>query len=285
MAQTIGANVNSLAAQLNSAMARSQWSVSMARLSSGLRVNRAKDAAAGLATAERFTAQNFQVGANAWQTIAANAIVGARASSLGINTLVAQGYANFTTTRGASVISTGNGVAAENDLALTTSAGTVSNIGYVAYSGADQVAPAINDAAAGIGITATANSGSRLYGLSRAGTVTFDLVGGTGAAQTAAISAVITDPNDLTNVYTAINAASHTTGIAASFTTGDKNSLTLTAADGRNISLGNFANSASRSRIQMQTSRPKPRTCHASMCCSKPPRRWWRRPTSFLNKC
>ena len=57
MPQTINTNVNSLTAQRNLATSQSSMGTSMQRLSSGLRVNSAKDDAAGLAIAERMNAQ------------------------------------------------------------------------------------------------------------------------------------------------------------------------------------------------------------------------------------
>jgi flagellin len=57
MPQTINTNLNSLTAQRNLNMSQTSLSVSMQRLSSGLRVNSAKDDAAGLAIAERMNAQ------------------------------------------------------------------------------------------------------------------------------------------------------------------------------------------------------------------------------------
>ena len=57
MPQTINTNLNSINAQRNLSMSQSSLSVSMQRLSSGLRVNSAKDDAAGLAIAERMTTQ------------------------------------------------------------------------------------------------------------------------------------------------------------------------------------------------------------------------------------
>ncbi len=57
MAQTINTNVNSLNAQRNLNTSQSSLAISMQRLSSGLRVNSAKDDAAGLAIAERMNAQ------------------------------------------------------------------------------------------------------------------------------------------------------------------------------------------------------------------------------------
>jgi flagellin len=57
MPQTINTNLNSLNAQRNLNTSQTSLSVSMQRLSSGLRVNSAKDDAAGLAIAERMNAQ------------------------------------------------------------------------------------------------------------------------------------------------------------------------------------------------------------------------------------
>ena len=57
MPQTINTNIISLNAQRNVNISQSALASSMQRLSSGLRVNSAKDDAAGLAIAERMTAQ------------------------------------------------------------------------------------------------------------------------------------------------------------------------------------------------------------------------------------
>jgi flagellin len=57
MALTINTNVISLNAQRNTSMTQSSLATSMQRLSSGLRVNSAKDDSAGLAIAERMNAQ------------------------------------------------------------------------------------------------------------------------------------------------------------------------------------------------------------------------------------
>ena len=57
MPQTINTNINSITAQRNLSSSQSSLAVSMQRLSSGLRVNSAKDDAAGLAIAERMNSQ------------------------------------------------------------------------------------------------------------------------------------------------------------------------------------------------------------------------------------
>ena len=58
MAMTINTNVVSINAQRNLSLSGSQLGTAMQRLSSGLRVNSAKDDAAGLAIAERMNAQS-----------------------------------------------------------------------------------------------------------------------------------------------------------------------------------------------------------------------------------
>ena len=57
MAQIINTNIASLNAQRNLTKSQSQLNISLQRLSSGLRINSAKDDAAGLAISERFTTQ------------------------------------------------------------------------------------------------------------------------------------------------------------------------------------------------------------------------------------
>ena len=57
MAQTINTNVSSLTAQRNVTKSQNELSTAINRLSSGLRINSAKDDSAGLAISERFTSQ------------------------------------------------------------------------------------------------------------------------------------------------------------------------------------------------------------------------------------
>lgn len=57
MAQTINTNIASLNAQRNLSSSQGDLATSLQRLSSGLRINSAKDDAAGLAISERFTSQ------------------------------------------------------------------------------------------------------------------------------------------------------------------------------------------------------------------------------------
>ena len=326
MSQTINTNISSLTAQRNVTKSQSDLSTAINRLSSGLRINSAKDDSAGLAISERFTAQirginqaarnandaisltqtaegalgsvggnlqrirelavqaanatnsasdraalqgevnqlvsevqrvgsqtefngiklldgsfaaqNFQVGANEGQTIAVSSIADARTSSLGSNTLKAQGTLTGSVVTGSATV---NGVtaavAATGFTVSTAGGGTTSAITYAANAGADAIASAITTAGANIGVSATASNSTTLASLTAAGTVSFTLNG-------SSVSAVVNDQNDLSGLVSAINGVATTTGITANFTsTTSKGSITLTTTDGRNIGLGAFANS------------------------------------------
>ena len=57
MSSTINTNINSITAQRNAGRSQNDLTTAISRLSSGLRINSAKDDAAGLAIADRFTSQ------------------------------------------------------------------------------------------------------------------------------------------------------------------------------------------------------------------------------------
>ncbi len=330
MAQIINTNIASLNAQRNLNTSQTQLATSLQRLSSGLRINSAKDDAAGLAISERFTAQirglnqaarnandgislaqtaegalaeignnlqrirelavqsangtnsasdrasldaeatqliaeitrvssqtsfnglnlldgtftsqNFQVGANANQTISVSSIADSRSTALGSNVLVAAGTLMGTTKAAAADLTGGNLIGVEAGLTINTvNGGTTAAFGYAALADAKAIAAAINTNAASVGVSATASNSATLSGLSAAGTVSFTL-GGTASA---AISAVVTDPTDLTALVGAINGAAGTTKITATFTsTSSKDSITLTSSDGSDISILNYANTS-----------------------------------------
>ena len=330
MPQFINTNVSSLNAQRNLNTSQNSLNTSLERLSSGLRINSAKDDSAGLAISERmssqirglnqaarnandgislaqtaegalseignnlqrirelavqsanatntasdrasiqaeasqltaeitrvasqtqfnglnlldgtFTSQSFQVGANANQTIDISSINDTRSSALGSNTLTTNGTAvspaaaSVVVDTAANTAANGNGVTAETDLTIATTAGTTSSITYAADAGADALAAAINSSASGVGVTATATNSTTLDSLDAAGTVTFNLNG-------QAVSAVVADQNDLSSLVSSINGVQGTTGVTASFaSTSNKSGITLSTTDGRNITLDTFAN-------------------------------------------
>lgn len=183
-----------------------------------------------------FGTKDFQVGAQANETIKIS-LADSRATSLGSQKLVADGTVTGNVVTAASGVVV-NGVTAETDLSITTNAGSATNISYAVNSGANDIASAINSAASGVGVTATATNSTTLSGLSAAGAISFTLNG-------SAISASVANPSDLTALKSAINGVASSTGITAEFSTnGDKSSLTFSTTDGRNINLQDFASDA-----------------------------------------
>ncbi len=179
-----------------------------------------------------FSSKNIQVGAQANETISVS-VADARATALGSNVLSSAGGSVLGTT----VSTVLNTITAETDLSLTTAeGGTITGIAYADDASAADIASAINAAASGIGITATATNSTTLSGLTAAGNVSFTLNG-------SAIAATVTNANDLSSVAAAINGSSSASGVTATFADSNNlSSLTLTTTDGRDIALSAFAN-------------------------------------------
>ncbi|MEO7774847.1 MAG: flagellin, partial [Steroidobacteraceae bacterium] len=184
-----------------------------------------------------FQSQIFQVGANSGDSITVANIANSKTAALGQYALTADGTITGSTVTGSATV---NGVtAATAGTAFTVSVGGIATapITYAVNSGADAIATAINNAAGSLGLTATATNTTTLASLSGPGTVSFTLNG-------QAVSAVVSNQNDLSSLVSAINGVAGTTGVTATFTTTtSKASVTLTTTDGRNIGLGAFANS------------------------------------------
>jgi len=312
MALTVNTNIASLTAQRNLTGSQDALSMSLQRLSSGLRINSAKDDAAGLAISERFTAQirglnqgvrnandgislaqtaegalkevssnlqrirelavqsanatnsasdrtalqaevaqlvaeidrvaantkfngialldgsftskAFQVGADANETVSITSINSARTSAIGGS------YASSaTSTTGVSSTAFDGASDTLNGIAITASVGDGVSTAS-ADASAKAKASAIN-ATSGTGITATASTtvdSQTSDGVNATDIGTITINGQTTASVTAGASATIT--GDL--VASAINAISGATGVTAVNSAG---SVTLTAADGRNV--------------------------------------------------
>jgi len=184
-----------------------------------------------------FTAQSFQVGANANQTISVS-IAGASTNDLANNTVSG---VNLTADNGtAATVDAAATLPSAN--AITTQTLTVSGTlgsDTVAVTGGNSaftVAAAISAKEATTGVTADATSTATLGSVSAAGTVTLTLGSG-GTSST--ISAAVTT-TDLSALSTEINKKSGTTGITAEVSGG---TLTLTQADGKDINIENFDHS------------------------------------------
>lgn len=180
-----------------------------------------------------FGARNFQVGADANQTISVS-VADARATALGSSSLLSDGTAVGTVNAGAAADT--NGIGAETDLTVTTGAGTSAAISYAANAEASEIAEAINQGAGSVGIQASATNEATLDNLTNADgdTVSFTLNGSN-------VTAVVENSNDLSEISAAINGVADSTGVTATFADpSDKSSLTLKTTDGRDIDIQSF---------------------------------------------
>lgn len=182
-----------------------------------------------------FTAQSFQVGANANQTISVT-VAGARGSDLannyvnGSSTTTAHMGTSSTTAVAAALPGTNTIAAQTLNISGTLGASTVAvTVGDSAYT----IANSVNAKEASTGVTARAYNSTQLSGLSASGTVSLTLGSG---GSTATISAAVTT-TDLSALATEINKVTGTIGISATVNAG---TLTLTQADGKDINIANF---------------------------------------------
>ncbi|MCP4409089.1 MAG: flagellin [Gammaproteobacteria bacterium] len=188
-----------------------------------------------------FTAQAFQVGANANQTINVT-VAGATSSDLANNSLTAQNAtADFGTgsvTDPAATLPANNTIVTQTlTLSGTLGADTVSvTTGDSAFT----VAAAINAKEGSTGVTADASTTATLSALDTDGTVTITLGSG---SSTATISAAVTT-SDLGTLSTEINNNSGTTGVTATVSGG---TITLTQSDGKDIQITDFNHSGASS--------------------------------------
>jgi flagellin len=167
-----------------------------------------------------FSAQQFQVGANAGQTITISSIASARTSALGQ-------FQGFSLANQA--IGTASDTAAAQSITVggaTTALGTIAN-------DAKAIASAVN--ASGIaGLTATANATTVAAGTQTVGTT----VAGTSVLTVNGIAinvgATTNAGTNRSNAVAALNAQSSVTGVVATDT---GSGVSLAAADGRNVTV------------------------------------------------
>ena len=185
-----------------------------------------------------YTTQQFQVGANANQTIGVS-VTSARAIDMGNNLVSSQATAPSMATAGvgASLGAAVNGFISQTlTLAGNGTVNTIPASGTLAAgSSAKSVATAINAFTALSGVTAVATTKATLSNVT-AGSVQFQLTGSN--ATPIVVSATVNNASDLAPLAQAINAQSGTTGITA---VADKTgNLVLTQADGDDIKLLNL---------------------------------------------
>jgi len=154
-----------------------------------------------------FVAQQFQVGANAHQTIGIT-MGSAKATDIGNQALKTDGTALVAQT--GTDLTGGNQIQAQT-LTITGSIGNA-DVDVAANDSAKTIAQNVNNVSEQTGVTASARTTARLT-VSAADSFSFQIVGDGGVA--AQVSANVTDPNDLSSLAAAINAKSGTTGISA----------------------------------------------------------------------
>ena len=189
-----------------------------------------------------FAAQQFQVGANANQTITVG-MSSAKASAMGNQSVLTTGTAGKPT---AAAVASG-AVATSTVAAGTLSVAGIktSSVTVNAGDSAGDVKAAINRVSADTGVSATATTSASLT-VSTASTFTFDLTALNASANTATtsntahISANVTNVNDLTGLADAINAKSGQTGITAIANAGK---ISLKSETGDDINLAAFTTS------------------------------------------
>lgn len=186
-----------------------------------------------------FQGMQFQVGANAYESIGIS-ILGSSTSILRNNSVTLQGASAGLgrTVAAAATAPSGNGVNGGTELTINGAAGNAT----VAIEDNDQantIAAGVNAAAASTGVTATARTTATISTASAAGNVTMSINGG-GAEKN--VAAAVTT-GDLTALAVAINEVSGSTGVTATLAAGGA-SLELVQADGKDISVTNFYNSA-----------------------------------------
>jgi flagellin len=182
-----------------------------------------------------FSGQQFQVGANANQTINIS-IRGANTEVLGNNRFTNNDAAGSIND---SIAGTANNISTQT---LTVSGELGSKtVAVVGGQSAKSISDGINAVAENTGVNATAITYAQIDTLDTAGTVNFDLYGQNESAA-ATVSANVTDVNDLTVLAEAINDQSGKTGVTATLTD-DKAGIILKNTEGFDITLNNFTDS------------------------------------------
>jgi Flagellin and related hook-associated proteins len=171
-----------------------------------------------------FTAQSFQVGANAGETISFS-VGGASSTQIGAHQLKVAGTINQATA------GTANTVAAQT-MTVSGSLGTES-ITVAAGATAKTIAEKINNISNDTGVNATAVTNAKLT-VGATGAQSFQLFGKNTTGET--ISANITNLSDLTELADAINSKAAETGITAELAA-DKASITLKNTEGEDIQM------------------------------------------------
>ncbi len=175
-----------------------------------------------------FTSAQFQVGANANQTIDVS-IANTSSNAIGNNTVLTDSLVNSAVQTTANT----NGVVTGGTLTLNGAFGT-GTADYAIADSAKDIAAAVNNQSEDSGVSAEAVSYALLNGLSVDDTVSFTLTG----SDSVNVSAAITT-GDVSALADAINASSGQSGITATLTDA-KDGIILKSSSGEDIAITGF---------------------------------------------
>jgi flagellin len=193
-----------------------------------------------------FIAQQFQVGANANQTVAIS-MSSAKATDIGSNALASDGTSSDAADLGQLADATTLNTNAAQQLTISGSVG-VQNVTVNVNDTAKAIADAVNAQTASTGVSATARTTATIDNVSGAGTFTFNLYGSNALTKPVAISATIVSTSDLSALADAINAKAASTGITATAANGKVN---LVNDQGHDIAIENVLESANTSTFDV----------------------------------
>ncbi|TCD24299.1 flagellin [Pseudomonas sp. IC_126] len=189
-----------------------------------------------------FGTKKFQVGANANETIGVT-VNASGAKNIGADKFnlagTGMGKVLESTAAGTPLAAAVGGAAAT--LSITGSNGVTKTTANIGAGSAKSAADAVNLLSEDTGVTADARTSVELSGVG-AGNVSFTLTGNTGTGNDATVSAIVTDPNDLSSLASAINAQSSKTGITATLTANNAK-LELSSEAGDDIVMKSYTNS------------------------------------------
>ncbi len=198
-----------------------------------------------------FSAQTFQVGANANQTISVS-MDGSSTNDLQDNQLLslntASGQGTGSSTAAASGTVTTTSTIGAQTLTVSGPLGEVNDIDIAAGLSAFDVAAAISKREGETSVTADATNEVTLSSVTASGTVSFDLYSSNGSTKKTISAQVLT--NDLSDLVSEINKQSGSTGISAALSV-DRASVVLTQADGKDVIVENFSHSESGSTMDV----------------------------------
>lgn len=180
--------------------------------------------------------ESFQVGSNARETIDVS-ISSAKVNDLGSNLLKTSGGTALGVAGAASAVLTGTITVSGPEGGATTAA-------IAADASAKDIAKAVNDKSGETGVTAQAQTKTKLSGITTEAnsTLTFDLQGSTtGGVKSISVAAFSGTTANYTDLRDAINKESSATGITAELTDNGA-SITLLSKDGDNIVISNLDN-------------------------------------------